>query len=138
MKTTDRSRRLTWLSAIAEAAKLEQIVLPSFDGYGMGALRSAATPAGRFVTLKRRLVPADQAALDGVEWALWYQQDRLPVPVAAFREPLEPKRENVAATLSLLKGWLVDGWTPDEAKAAAKTHPRAQPVEELPAPSGEQ
>jgi len=40
---TDRSQQQTWLSAIAEAAKRQQLDLPPFDGYGMGALRSATT-----------------------------------------------------------------------------------------------
>src|SRR5438445_5097680 len=109
MKTmTDQLRQSTWLSALAEAAKVQGVELPSFDGYGMGALRSATTADGRFVTLKRRFVPADQAEVDGVEWALWCEEDAIPVPVVAFREPLRPKQENVATTLSLLKGWLVD------------------------------
>ena len=56
------------------------------------------------------------------------EQDDLPVPVAAFRESLEPKRENVTNTMLLLKGWLVDGWTPDDAKAAVGLHPRVQPL----------
>jgi hypothetical protein len=137
MKMIETSRQLTWLSAIANAAKLQRIELPSFDAYGMGALRSTTTASSRFVTLKRRIVSADQAEVDGVEWALWRVQDDLPVPVAAFREPLQPKQENVTAVLSLLKGWLIDGWTPDEAKAVVSKHPRAQAVREPPPPSNE-
>jgi hypothetical protein len=33
-----------------------------------------------------------------------------------------------AVNESLLKGWLVDGWTPVEAKLAAGQHPRAQAI----------
>jgi len=136
MKTRpDRSRQSTWLGALAEAAKAQGIELPSFNGYGMGALRSTSTSWGRYVTLKRRFVPADQAEVDGVEWTLWREQDGLPVPVAAFREPVQPKQENVTTALVLLKGWLVDGWTPEETKAAVLRHPRAQAVEELPLPT---
>jgi hypothetical protein len=134
---TDRSQQQTWLGAIAEAAKLQRLELPSFDGYGMGALRSAKTVRGRFVTLKRLLGPAAQAKGDGVEWALWHQPDDLPVLVAVFRDPLEPAKESVAVTLSLLKGWLVDQWTPDEAKQAVSTHPRVQVVKEPPLRSTE-
>ena len=76
------------------------------------------------------LAPVAQAEIDGVEWTLWRKQDDLPVPLAAFREPQQPKQENVTVALSLLEGWLVDGWTPDEAKAAVRKHPRAQIVEE--------
>jgi hypothetical protein len=52
MKTmTGRSPQKTWLGAIDEAARLQGLELPSFNGYGMGALRSATTASGRFVTL---------------------------------------------------------------------------------------
>ena len=133
MKTmNDWSQQQTWLSAIAEAATLQRLELPPFDGYGMGALRSALTASGRFVTLKRRIGGASKADGDGVEWALWHQSDDLPVPVAAFRDQLEPEQESVAATLSLLKGWLVDQWTPDEAKEAVSMHPGAQAVKDPP------
>ena len=129
---TDQSQQQTWLSALAEGAKLQQLELPPFDGYGMGALRSATTASGRFVTLKRRIGRAVQAEVDGVEWVLWHQPDDVPVLVAAFRDPLEPEQGSVAATLSLLKGWLLDQWTPDEAKGAVSKHPGAQPVKDPP------
>lgn len=103
----------------------------------MGGARAESAADGRFITFKRRLVPAAQAEVDGVEWTLWNEQDDLPVPIAAFREPAEPNSENVKTALSLLTGWLVDGWTPDEAKAAVRTHPRAQPVPEMSPPSGD-
>jgi hypothetical protein len=60
------------------------------------------------------------------------QQEDLTVLVAVFREPLEPHPENVTATLALLKGWLVDEWTPAEAKLAVGKHPRAMAVKEPP------
>jgi hypothetical protein len=130
--TTDGAQQQTWLGAIAAAAKHQQLELPPFDRYGMGTLRSATTASGRFVTLKRRIGPSAKAEVDGVEWALWHQPEDVPVLVAAFREPLEPNQESVAATLSLLKGWLVDQWTPDEAKGAVSKRPRAQPVKDPP------
>jgi len=134
---TDRSQQQTWLCAIAEAAKRQHLELPPFDGYGMGALRSAMTASGRFVTLRRRIGRAARAEFDGVEWALWNQPDDLPVLVAAFRDQLEPEHESVAATLSLLKGWLVDQWTPEHAKGAVSKHPGAQTVKDPPPRSAE-
>ena len=65
------------------------------------------------------------------------QPDDVPVLVAAFRDQLEPEHESVAATLSLLKGWLVDQWTPEQAKEAVSKHPRAQPVKNPPPKSAE-
>jgi hypothetical protein len=136
--TTESCRPQSWLRAIAEAAKEQGVLLPSFTGHAMGSAQSVPVEQGRFITFKSRLVPAAQAEVDGVEWALWYAQDELPIPVAAFREPLEPKCENVTTALAIVKGWLLDGWTPEEAKAAVRTHPRAQPVEEMPPQSAEQ
>jgi hypothetical protein len=133
MTTTERPmRRTTWLKAIAEAARLQRVELPSFDGFGMGTLRTATTANSRFATLKRRLGRGANVDVDGVEWALWRQIDDLPVLVAAFCEPLEPNQESVAATLSLLKGWLVDEWTPDQAKSAVNEQPGAKPVRDFP------
>jgi hypothetical protein len=124
----------SWLRALAEAARQQSLTLPPFTGHAMGGARTLSVADGRFVTFKRRLVPADQAEVDGIEWALWLEHDDLPERIAAFREPLEPKRENLANALSLLKGWLLDGWTPAEAKARVGTHPRVQSVEDLPTP----
>jgi hypothetical protein len=131
-KMTDESRGLSWLRVIAEAAKEQGVALPPFGGRGMGTARSGRLADGRFITFKRRLVLPARANVDGVEWTLWSEQDDLPVPIAVFREPQEPTRENVMTALALIKGWLIDGWTPDEARAAVGTHPRARPVEELP------
>jgi hypothetical protein len=131
---TERLREKTWLTAIAEAAKEQGISLPPFHAQGMGNARSVILADGRYITFKRRLVPAAQAEVDGVEWALWLEQDDLPTLIAAFRETLVPKQEIVNDTLSLLKGWLVEGWTPAEAKLAVGRHRGAQVVEELPPP----
>jgi hypothetical protein len=133
-KMTENPRQQSWLRAIAAAAKAEGVSLPSFTGHAMGGARSVSVEGGRFITFKRRLVPAAQAEVDGIEWTLWLEQDDLPTPIAAFREPAEPKPENVTTALSLLKGWLAEGWTPEEAKVAVGTHPRAQPVQELAPP----
>jgi hypothetical protein len=118
------------LNAIAEAAKEQGQPLPPFTVHGMGSARSTKTADGRFITFKRRLVPAAQAEIDGVEWTLWCEQDDLPVAVAAFRRPLLPRPDHVAVSLSLLKGWLLDRWTPAEAKIALQKHPRARALEE--------
>ncbi len=133
--TTDRSQQQTWLSAIAETAKRQQVELPLFDQYGMGALRCATTATGRFVTLKRRK-PSPKADGDGVEWAFWHQRDDLPVLIAAFRDALDPKPESVAATFSLLKGWLLDEWTPEQAKRSVSKHPGVQPAQDPPPQTG--
>jgi len=49
----------------------------------------------------------------------------------------KPEHESVATTLSLLKGWLVDQWTPEQAKGAVSKHPGAQPVKDPPPRSAE-
>lgn len=51
--------------------------------------------------------------MDGIEWTLWLEQDDIPTPVAAFREPVEPQPEDISRALKLLKGWLLDAWTPE-------------------------
>jgi hypothetical protein len=114
----------SWLKAIVDAAREQHLALPPFTGGGMGTACSTTVADGRFVTFKRRLVPAAQAEIDGVEWTLWLEKDETPVPIAAFRQPLSPKREEIAATLFFLKGWLFDEWTQDDAKAKVGRHPR--------------
>jgi hypothetical protein len=129
---TENLREQSWLRAIAEAAKVRGVSLPSFTGHAMGGARTARLEGGKFITFKRRMVPADRAEVEGVEWTLWCEQDDLPVAVAAFREALEPKPEDVDRVLSIFRGWFVDDWAADEAKAAVSTHPRAQPVQAAP------
>ena len=114
----------SWLKAIADAAREQHLALPPFTGGAMGTARSATVADGRFVIFRTRLVAANQAQSDGVEWTLWIEKDETPVPIAAFRQPLWPKREEVAATLFFLKGWLFDEWTQDDAKANVDRHPR--------------
>src|SRR5262249_9744382 len=97
MKRTmsEKPRQTSWLSAIAEAAGEQGVAVPSFTGHGRGGARSVKPEDGRFVTFKRRLVPPAQATVDGVEWTLWLEEESLPKPIASFREPQEPKQENV-------------------------------------------
>lgn len=125
-------RRQTWLSAVTEAAKVQALDFPSFIVNGMGGARTAPRAEGRFITFKRRLVPITQAEIDGVEWALWREQDGLPMRVAAFRESLEPKPENVGIVMKLMKGWLINHWSPEKAMSEVGNHPRAQTVDEPP------
>ncbi len=130
-------REQSWLRAFAEAAKVRGVSLPSFTGHAMGGAGTARVEGGKFITFKRRMVPADRAGVEGVEWTLWREQDDLPVAVAAFREPLEPTEDDVNRVLSIFKGWLVDDWAANEAKAVVSTHPRVQPVPAPPLVSNE-
>lgn len=114
----------SWLAALAEAARAGKVPLPPFAGHGMGSARTPTTADGRFVTVKRRLVPRDAADRDGVEFTLWRTADDLPVAEVAIREPAAPTPERVATVLALLAGWLLDGWTPEQATAAIG-HPAA-------------
>jgi len=123
---TENTRQPGWLRSIAQAAKEQGVPLPSFTGHSMGTARCHSAGTGRFVTFKRRFVPVEQAVIDGVEWSLWDEQDEQPILVATFREPAEPKPENVSSTLVFLTGWLVHGWTPEEARTAVSKHPRVQ------------
>lgn len=124
-KTSDAASRQTWLGAIADVARLQRVELPPFDQYGMGALRSATTAGGRFATLKCKIGGVINTDCEEVEWALWQMADDLPIAIAAFRERRWPNDGTIAATFSLLKGWLVDQWSPDEAKRAVGNHPGA-------------
>lgn len=132
MKTTNNEgKHSTWLKALGEAARQQQFELPAFAASGMGALRSETTLGNRFATLKRLLRGA-KWDFDGVEWALWQQVEDHPLLVAAFRDALEPKDEPVRLTLMILKGWLVDQWSADDAKRAVNGHPGVQAVKSPP------
>ncbi|MBY0522628.1 MAG: ImmA/IrrE family metallo-endopeptidase [Gemmataceae bacterium] len=138
MSMTDQSRPADWLAAVEEAATLRRIGLPSFAAVGMGGVRSATTERGRFVTLKRRAVADAQAATGGVVWALWHELGGSPAPVAAFRESAHPFPEKVDAVLSVLRGWLIDGWPSEMAKSEVSRHPNALAVRDrLPPDSGD-
>lgn len=125
---TNTPHHPSWLKALAAAAAERGVPLPAFTAQGMGVVRSASVADGRFVTFKRRLVPEPEADTDGVEWTLWRESGGSFEPVAAFRESQHPRPESVAAVLSVLGGWLVEGWTAEDARAAVGTRPQAQPV----------
>lgn len=122
---TDLVTKPSWLRALADAANIVQIPLPAFSDRGMGSAVSRSADGGRFVSLKRRFVPANQAVRDGVEWGLWCEHNDEPCPVAIFREPLSPTPERVAFMLSVLQGWLLDRWSVAQAESAAATHSSA-------------
>src|SRR5258708_2789865 len=94
-------KKRSWLQAVVDAANDAQIQLPPFSARGMGNAICRSAGGGRFISMKRRFVPAIQAAKDGVEWGLWSEQDDEPFPVAAFREPVSPTPERVAFVLSM-------------------------------------
>ena len=133
---TDLSKKPSWLRAIADAANEAQIQLPEFKDRGMGSAICRSLDGDRFVSVKRRFVPASQAAKDGVEWGLWCEQEDESCPVAVFREPLSPTPERVAFMLSVLKGWLVDRWTVEQTESAAATHAFATAGEALMSKTG--
>ncbi len=98
-------------------------------------MRSESTASGRFVTIKRRFVSATEAINDGVELTLWRMDDDSPLPALTFRNPLHPNKEQTASVLSVLKGWLLDEMTLEEARTAVES-PRAH-VEQIAPPSSE-
>lgn len=123
------TKHLSWLSEIAKAAAEQGVDLPAFARLGMGTARSQTTPAGRFATLKYRLAPAAETPPDPMEWTLWETRADMPHAVAAFRQPLRPRPENVNFVLAVLKRWLADGAAPDEIKVSvdAACHAHAVP-----------
>ena len=123
---TDLPTKPSWLRTLADAANEAQIPLPAFSDRGMGNGVCRSADGGRFVSLKRRFVPANQAMRDGVEWGLWSEHNDEPVPVAIFREPLTPTPERVAFMLLVLRGWLLDRWNVAQAENAAATHSNAR------------
>ncbi len=127
----DLAKKPSWLRALADAANQAQIQLPEFTDLGMGSVICRSADGGRFVSVKRRFVTATQAAKDGVKWGLWREQDDESFPVAIFREPLSPTPERVALMLTVLKGWLLDRWSVEQAENAAATHSNATVGEAL-------
>jgi hypothetical protein len=127
----DLAKKPSWLKAIAEAAIEAQVQLPEFTDRGMGSVICRSADGGRFVSVKRRFVTASQAAKDGVEWGLWREQNDESFPVAIFREPLGPTRERVTFMVSVLRGWLLDRWSVEQAESAATTHANAMVGETL-------
>lgn len=119
---TDSLRKRSWLRAIREAAREQQVPLPAFSDCGMGTAICRSVTNRRFVSFKRRLVSAADAPNDGVEWTLWLQKEDHPTSVAVFREPLAAPPERVAAVLSILRGWLIDDWPVETAEQFAAGH----------------
>jgi hypothetical protein len=119
---TEKTKQLTWLTAIDNAAKQQSIELPAFTRHGMGVARSATLPNSRFVTLKRRLIPTNEATDDGMEWTLWRTQGEHAIPEITFRQPLHPERDSVNFVLGVLNAWLLKNWTVDETKDAIHGH----------------
>jgi len=133
---TDPLPKRTWVGAIREAAGEQHIDLPPFTNRGMGSMLCQNPDGRRAVSLKRRLVPNDEAEKAGIEWTLWSDDDGHPVPVATFREAAVPTPERVASILPVLKGWLRDAWTAAQVIDAAKHHPNAK-VLDAPLPQSE-
>jgi hypothetical protein len=116
--TGQRSR----LRAIENVATAQNVSFPRFVGHAMGTARTEPGANGRFITFKRRLVPDAQAQIDGIEWALWEEKNAEPEPIASFRAPLTPNRDDLAHAFSLPNGWLIEGWTIEETKEAVNMH----------------
>ena len=119
---TEKPKQLSWLTAIDSAAKLQAIKLPVFTRQGMGVARSATLPNCRFVTLKRRLVPASEAIDDGMEWTLWRMEGEHSIPEITFRQPLQPEQDAVNFVLGVINAWLLKNWTIDETKDSINRH----------------
>lgn len=114
---TEKTTHTTWLRAIKDVAKEQSIEIPPLIPQAMGVARTETQANGRFVTLKRRLVPAAEAVHDGMEWTLWRTDGEYPIPEITYRQPAEPKPEAVALSVRVLKGWFLDNWSVDETKA---------------------
>lgn len=111
----DKLTKRTWIGALKDAAATLAVELPPLVPQAMGVARTETSSSGRYVTLKRRLVPAAQAADDGTEWTFWQEAGEYPIAEITFRQPLEPKPEAVCQVLRMLKGWLIDNWSVNEA-----------------------
>jgi len=92
----------------------------------MGSILWRSADGARFASLKRRLVAASEAAKAGVEWTLWSDEDEGPLVVALFREGLNPTEEDVTRVVTVVRGWLVDRWTVEATRHAAKRDPHAR------------
>lgn len=128
---TENSSGHSWLKSIAGLAHERGVPFPAFIRHGMGSARTTTAAEGRFVTFKRRLVAGSQAAIDGIEWTLWREDDGTPFPVVAFRESNNVDVENLQSVFSILEGWLLNGWTLEETRRVTSIHPRVQPIERL-------
>ncbi len=116
----------SWLAALGEAATAQGFAWPGFDVFAMGTARSDKTKDGRYVTLKDLYSP--NPSRRGVQWGLWRENGDLPVLVAAFVTTADPTPEGVAAALPLFRGWLAEGWRPEQANESVGKHPGALSV----------
>ncbi len=114
--TIDQPIHRSWISAINTTAAREHISLPQVTDYGMGSLLWRDDGSDRLVSFTRRLVPLSEAESNGVEWSFWSSADSMPACEASFRDALYPTEAKVNAVLSLMKGWLLDKWTAEDAR----------------------
>ncbi len=77
---TNSQQQASWPRAISEAAHNAKIPLPPFTDAGMGSAFCRGASDSRFVSFKRRLVSATEAANAGVEWTLWLEESDQPIP----------------------------------------------------------
>lgn len=124
--------KTSWRASIVEAAKEQGIPLPPFTGGEMGGARTERTATGRFGTIKRRFVSEADAADDGIEFTLWRTLDDVPLPVVGFRAPLRPNQEQVANVFGILKRWLVDEASLDDARSAVASRAHFHDQESAP------
>lgn len=110
---TDAAKQLSWPTSLARVAAARTIPLPLLIPQGMGTARTEVTPDGHFVTLRRRLIHANESAPDTAEWTLWETDGDEPRPVATFRTPQRPQPDSVEAVLAVLERWLVRSAPPD-------------------------
>src|SRR5437870_4508297 len=130
-KAARRAENKSWIAAICESAIKKRIKLPPFTDQGMGSVLCRTSDGDRLVSFRRRLVPSRKAKKDGFEWALWIEKNEEPSRIVMFREALSPTRERVAFVLSVMKAWLLEEGTIEEAKAVAERDQHAVPESEL-------
>jgi hypothetical protein len=112
----DRQQSLSWTEAFQQAAAERNIQLPPCTSPRMGNPIWRNQGGDRFVSMKRRFVSANEAATNGIEWTLWTEEDDRPLPVAAFRESVNPRPDRVEFLLTVLNGWLFEQWTSEKLK----------------------
>ena len=108
--------RSSWLAIVYETAADQGVRLPAATDNGMGNVTCRSANGRRFVSIKRRLVPAEEAELNGIEWTLWSDGKDISDPVVRFRESLHPTTERARFIVALMSGWLVENWPIDLAR----------------------
>jgi hypothetical protein len=119
----------SWLSAILAAARRKGIELPTVKGREMGILVCQGPPPHptRSVVVRRRLVPRDQAASQGVEWILLDETVGSSNPIALFHEGTELTDDRAEFIVELWKGWLLDDWKHEVVRQLTQEHSLDQP-----------